>query len=305
MKSSPCKVCRIVANYSRSDANISVNCSRCGEYDITDEFDQDFKSSLNESELSTISGWLRENNKILLTEDIICRLKVINITVQEKMQKLLQWINKKTQSPGANVSIPLETTNNNFLTLLAICWIYDLQELVYLINFLEQAGYIEKLGSTSIRVLITPRGFAYLDEVNKTVQSDLSFCAMWFDEELNPVWELAIEPAVRQAGYKAMRIDKHPHNEGVVDEILASIRRSKFLIADLTGNRGGVYYEAGFARGLGREVIFTCRKDFFEKEQTHFDVRHYNILLWDAAQYEDFKNRLVWRIEGTLGRGNN
>ena len=42
------------------------------------------------------------------------------------------------------------------------------------------------------------------------------------------------------------------------------IRKSKFLIADFTGQRGGVYYEAGFAYGLGLPVIWTCRKDWFD-----------------------------------------
>ena len=33
----------------------------------------------------------------------------------------------------------------------------------------------------------------------------------------------------------------------IPSEIISEIKRSKFMIADLTGYRGGVYYEAGFA----------------------------------------------------------
>jgi len=38
------------------------------------------------------------------------------------------------------------------------------------------------------------------------------------------------------------------------------------MICDLTGYRGGVYFEAGFAYGLGLEVIYTCRKDWTKEE---------------------------------------
>jgi hypothetical protein len=77
---------------------------------------------------------------------------------------------------------------------------------------------------------------------------------------MNPV-RVAIEAAVTRAGYRPMRIDGHEYIGGIMDEIIARIRESRFVVADLTHNRGGVYYEAGFAFGLGIPVIPTCRND--------------------------------------------
>ncbi|MBI4800932.1 MAG: hypothetical protein HY796_00225 [Elusimicrobia bacterium] len=69
------------------------------------------------------------------------------------------------------------------------------------------------------------------------------------------------------------------------------------MIADFTGQRGGVYFEAGFAEGLGRQVIRSCRED--EKTELHFDVNHYNFIFWNSL--EDLREKLKNRIAATVG----
>jgi nucleoside 2-deoxyribosyltransferase len=85
-----------------------------------------------------------------------------------------------------------------------------------------------------------------------------------------------IETAVAAAGYKHLRIDSDEYIGGVMDQIIARIRESRFVVADLTHNRGGVYYEAGFAFGHGIPVIPTCRQDHIGGAQNlrvHFDIQ--------------------------------
>lgn len=125
---------------------------------------------------------------------------------------------------------------------------------------------------------------------------------MWFDTKVLPVWANAIEPAIQDAGYKPQRIDGHHHNNRIDDEIIAVLRRSKFVIADFTGQRGGVYFEAGFALGLGLQVIWTCEKS--ELKDVHFDNRQYNFVVWEEDKLKEFKVALQNRIEATIGRGN-
>lgn len=59
------------------------------------------------------------------------------------------------------------------------------------------------------------------------------------------------------------------HTDRIDDKILAEIRRSGLLVADFTGHRQGVYFEAGFALGLDVPVIWCCRED--EIEKAHFE----------------------------------
>ena len=122
---------------------------------------------------------------------------------------------------------------------------------------------------------------------------------MWFSEEVRDLWVQGIEPAIAAAGYQPMRIDRHEHNNRIDDEIMAMIRRSKFIVADFTKERGGVYFEAGYALGLGLQVIWTCRKDALK--EIHFDNRQYNFLTWTNDSLGDFAKRLQNRIEATIG----
>jgi hypothetical protein len=85
----------------------------------------------------------------------------------------------------------------------------------------------------------------------------------------------------------------------ICDEIIAEIRRSRFVVADYTGHRGGVYYEAGFAAGRGLPVILTCRNSDMDK--LHFDIRQYNCIDWHSP--EELAKRLQVRIEALLGDG--
>jgi len=81
------------------------------------------------------------------------------------------------------------------------------------------------------------------------------------------------------------------------------IRLSGLLVADFTGDRGGVYYEAGFAMALGIPVVFTCHEDHMK--DVHFDTNHFPHVVWSTPA--DLRTKLNDRIVGavlpTLGRG--
>ena len=102
---------------------------------------------------------------------------------------------------------------------------------------------------------------------------------------------------------EAQRIDRKEHSNKIDDEIIAEIRRSRFVVADFTCERekvrGGVYYEAGFALGLGLPVIWTCRKDCLD--YLHFDTRQYNHIVWETP--EELYARLKARIGAFIGDG--
>jgi nucleoside 2-deoxyribosyltransferase len=109
----------------------------------------------------------------------------------------------------------------------------------------------------------------------------------------------AIHPALASAGYSPVRVDRVEHNDKIDDRIVAEIRQSALLVADFTGHRGGVYFEAGFALGLGIPVIFTVRKDAIDK--VHFDTRQYNHIVWETPS--ELRERLHDRVIATMGAG--
>lgn len=139
------------------------------------------------------------------------------------------------------------------------------------------------------------------------VKRNQIFVAMMFSPEMNVIYEKAYKSVIQSLDYVAMRIDEKQFNGSIIGEITAEITDSVALIADLTGNRGGVYYEAGIARGLQLcnhpiKLILTCRHQFFDSEKVHFDVSGDNIILYDGA--DDLNQKLTMRLKAVLGKEN-
>jgi hypothetical protein len=152
---------------------------------------------------------------------------------------------------------------------------------------------------------LMPRGWMRVDELQRSdVQSSQAFIAMWFDQSTDEPYKNGLYRAVYDSGYDLRRIDQqHHHLNKVDDEIIAEIRRSRFLVADFTcapGNvRGGVYFEAGFAMGLNIPIIWTCKDSSLR--DLHFDTRQYPHIPWkDSA---DLYAQLKARIGAVIGDG--
>lgn len=148
---------------------------------------------------------------------------------------------------------------------------------------------------------LTAKGWNHVANIERglaALQYRQAFVAMWFDASMDEAWRSGFVPGIETGtSIKALRVDLREHNEKVCDVIVAEIRKSSFLVADFTGDRGGVYFEAGFAKGLGIPVIFTCQKGPWV-ERLHFDTRQYNHIIWETPQ--DLAARLKNRIAATI-----
>ncbi len=86
---------------------------------------------------------------------------------------------------------------------------------------------------------------------------------MWFDTSMNNAWERGIKPGIEDSGYEPIRINEAEFNDRIDDEIIAAIRRSRFLVADFTQDgdraRDGFYYEAGGKRFAKRDRAVALR----------------------------------------------
>ena len=122
-----------------------------------------------------------------------------------------------------------------------------------------------------------------------------AFIAMSFDDSMKTARK-SIVKAVEDSGYKAMLIDIKEHNNQIVPEIYREIEESEFVVADLTGQRGGVYYEAGYAVAKDKPLILSCKKS--TEEKPHFDVAQINTIFWEDEG--DLYTRLAKRIKATI-----
>lgn len=144
---------------------------------------------------------------------------------------------------------------------------------------------------------ILPAGWAKIEELRTNVGSRKAFIAMSFQNPERKKLQEAIEGACRETGWEGAPIDKSEYLGGVMDEIISKINQSRFIIAEFTGNRAGVYYEAGYAEGRGIPVIYAIKKG--EKEP-HFDTRHLNHIEWET--FDELKQKLINRIGAVINR---
>jgi hypothetical protein len=90
------------------------------------------------------------------------------------------------------------------------------------------------------------------------------------------------------------------------DQLRVAQQTSRFVIADLTHANNGAYWEAGFAEGLGRPVIYTCRQTEWDeldergRRKVHFDASHLVTIIWDPTHLDDASTRLTATIRATL-----
>jgi len=133
------------------------------------------------------------------------------------------------------------------------------------------------------------------------VESRRVLMAMQFnDPELNLVVENAFRPAVKQTGFE-LRLITDMQPAGLIDDQLrVALRTSRFIIADLTHGNPGAYWESGFAEGLGRPVIYTCRQAEWRNQKTHFDTNHLVTIIWSADKLSESASKLTAIIRATL-----
>lgn len=229
----------------------------------------------------------------------------------ERAMQLLEHIDSASPELGTPVTIRNRSEETDGAVSasterwLAASWSTSTDELHYLVSIVlvEGLGALnDESNMVETAVSLAPRGYELLEQ-RRTQQgtSAMGFCAMWFSEEVSPLWAEVISPAISACGYEPVRMDTHEHVNRIDDEIIAMIRRSRFVVADFTGHRGGVYFEAGFALGLDRPVIWMCREDALK--DAHFDTRQYNFIVWKQGEYEAARKRLQDRIGAVLGRG--
>jgi len=71
---------------------------------------------------------------------------------------------------------------------------------------------------------------------------------------------------------------------------LESIRKAEFVIVDLTEERPNVFFEAGYAHGIGKLPIYIAR----DGTDIHFDVKDYPVIMF--RNMKELREGLVRRL---------
>ena len=298
--SHPCTICddpnAEILDHQDHENNIHWRCLRCGEFHVLGSAQGPIRRC-NLTQKANLSGWIadqcRQGSTPRIDRDLVERVLLRRLpTFTERSDRLLLEAVEGQTKLGEQFFI----TEPRFIS---ATYSQDLDEVFVLLNSLSQQNMIEKV-TLNGRCKMLPDGYAAVDALaRKAGPSDKVFVAMSFNEQLDQAYTDGFQVGILNAGYDPDRVDRTEHINRIDDEVIALIRSARFIVADFTEHRGGVYFEAGFALGLGLPVIWTCRKD--DMDNLHFDIRQYNMIDWETPG--DLALRLQNRIEANLGKG--
>ncbi|MFA5583033.1 MAG: hypothetical protein WDA09_02370 [Bacteriovoracaceae bacterium] len=159
----------------------------------------------------------------------------------------------------------------------------------------------------------TMKGWDHIKQEREKTNTNKVFIATQFqwpeDDNLRAEVMDAIKRACDRLGWKA-DIVSQGHTDFITDRILSEIRSCKFVVAELTYHNRGVYFESGYARGLGKNVFHIVHKDYAEtkpeadaeSKRMHFDIQQVQYRKWETP--EDVEEKLYDWINSTVGKYN-
>ena len=104
--------------------------------------------------------------------------------------------------------------------------------------------------------------------------------------------------AAKACDFHLSRVDEQP-KPGLIDiQMRVAIEEARFAVVDLTFANSGAYWEAGYAEGLGKPVIYTVRKD--HDERVHFDTAHLSRVIWEPDKLDRAEAQIKAMIRNKL-----
>ncbi|MEW6613988.1 MAG: hypothetical protein AB1401_00730 [Thermodesulfobacteriota bacterium] len=306
MSDQKCPICSsIVTEYKGRgyDDFHDYNCPVCGPFTITRKALYNLRSeNLTEKKSAVLSYAIRrmqkQNSRPQIDSKILDKILENNYlpSPAEQADNLVLWIGDNIETPGLEIDVNPDLhkaiigaiNNHNFHFIVS--------------SLIEQGLLISKSDMVKRHVTLSFKGWQRYELIKKgALDSRKAFMAMPFENDLiDKVYRDYFKKAVEQTGFNLFRIDEKPKAGSIDDRLRIEIRTARFLIAELTDRNHGAYWEAGFAEGLGKPVIYTCESSYFKNEGTHFDTNHLHTVLWEPDKLDEAAERLKITIRASL-----
>ncbi|MGE0268771.1 MAG: hypothetical protein AB7S78_10000 [Candidatus Omnitrophota bacterium] len=297
---------------------VEVECPMCGLYRISQEALEDTNfQRIPQDHLHLFSGYIRnissDRNLLSITSqmcgqisDIVSRFT--KISVPDKTNHILKFI----YANAPKVLTKVELTDNDVYRF----YLSAPGDLKTILEYLQERKWIElntdsgpvgTLTKYKCRTTVTGwQKYEGLKEIN--VSSKKVFIACQFGTDYQEELVRTIKEACNECGFEANLVSDQRHNDDISHKIISDIKESRFIIADFTDQNNGAYFEAGYAMGMGLDVVKLCRKDHMDdvdtntgkRKRLHFDTRQYAHIVWENDKWDALKENLINQIKATI-----
>lgn len=316
-----CPICNREANITQEDnaGPFIVNCKRCSKYIIGGGAITYWDKNKNDQAMKKVSYWLqnRGNKKDPIEISKLRNLPNIIELPKPRVQadNLLLWIGINAKEYNSEVSEELQV-------LISVIGSNSEEEVKWIADHLKEEKFIDHNGfqvtfykskrnppQDELNAVMTFKGWdRYYELLKPSNVSRLCFMAMQYNDPLlEKIYSEQIVKTLKQTGFDIKLLRETLKAGSIDDQLRVQIRRAKFILVDLTHDNEGAYWEAGFAEGLGKPVIYTCEKRFFNREDpysemggVHFDANHHLTVIWEENDLEKAADMLKATIRATL-----
>ena len=131
-----------------------------------------------------------------------------------------------------------------------------------------------------VSVFMQGDGEIKVRNVEIAVKKPDCFVVMQFTDAFNALFTEVIRPTCEKYGYKVIRADDYHTSGLIIEDIIRSIRESSIVIADITPDNPNVFYELGYAHGIGKPTILLSDK---KRDHLPFDLAGYRTIFYDNS----------------------
>lgn len=317
-KTDPSKFCLICLSELNAQLNppsrFATNCDCCGIYRLSPTAAAMLASNPMDAYRGAAVAYklrrMSKSGRILEVDSIFVRRE----RDEAKLPRIDEIIDEAVLWIGSEIRWPGQTIDVTYPEYKGVLGAVDDKAFDEILKTLVSSGWLvgeisSLVGDTAFALTecqLTQEGWRRFRELNNAaVSSRHAFMAMKYgDPELDAIVKAHFSKSVARAGFELRRLDQNQPAGLIDDQLRVQIRTARFLVCDLTHGNRGAYWEAGFAEGLGRPVIYTCREDVFNDaandNRPHFDTNHFVTVLWRQDAPHLAAQRLVDTIRATL-----
>ena len=312
-----CPICKDQAASVRGGLqgdDCRIDCPRCGNFDLSGSADSVARHHMEKMSPLKLDALSHSIRAITLRSGpkrpFFNTDTLDNLRRDARIRNPLEQLDNLTLWAGSNADDPFSGQAGSIAQIASIVGgRNDNQSINALTEAASEKRLVESLqplvmSTRSIR--LTMDGwvrFASLQRVR--LDSRLAFMAMAFSvPQTQNVYVSCFQPAVQAAGFELRKLNEG-QPAGLIDmQLRVAIRTARFLIADLSDGNKGAYWEAGFAEGLDKPVIYVCEKTIWNHPDAfmrpHFDTSHLATVIYDLDDLSRAKQELTNLIRNTF-----
>jgi hypothetical protein len=269
-----------------------IRCERCGDFLISNLLGDTLRTWTNNDQRRRLLSYrIRSaHDSFDPKKEIPRKPYLVNQATVESLDPseapdVLEQMDNLLLAVGARIGNPTAPYIEQWNSLLArIGGGLEQNDADYILGYLKQGGLIETRFNPNqqFEITLTPYGWQQIKRLREAVVSSRRiFLALAFGhDELDNFIEKHLRPAVKDTGFDLFRLNDETPAGSITNRMRVEIRNSRLLIAEVSHNNTGAYWEAGFAEGLGRPVIYICQDEQGGAASLHFDVRQQQAVIY-------------------------